>query len=86
MRLQIAHAMPPLHQQITHSLFNAPLHFRNVPFEFLPRLHHDFRGRRRRRRAQIRHEIRDREIRFVANPGDNRNRANSRSPAPQFPR
>ena len=35
---------------------------------------HELRGRRRRRRAQVGHEVRDREIGFVADAGNDRHR------------
>ena len=58
--------MAPLGKQIAHLLHQVALVLRNLTLELLARPHHDFGGRRRRGRAQVRDEIRDREIRFVA--------------------
>ena len=42
---------------------------------------HDFRGRRRRRRAQVGDEVGDGDVGFVADRGDHRHRRPRRSPA-----
>ncbi len=71
-RLQIAHAMPPLGKQILDVVRELPLVLGDVPLEFLSRAQHNLGGGRRRRRAQIGDKIRNREIRLVADAGDYR--------------
>ena len=66
MRLQIAHAMPPLGKQVAHLLHEVALVLGDVAFEFLPRPHHDFCRGRRRGGAHVRHKIGNREIGLVA--------------------
>ena len=64
-RRKFLQMVAPFEKQVPHLLRNFVFQLLQMPFELLPRAHHDFRGCRRCGRAHIRHKIRNREIVFV---------------------